>query len=356
VRRSPNLLFVPASGARGSGEYYRSLAIARAAHHRWPESTIRFVLNSDAGYAASCPFETVLVQGTPTYNTEAVRAAITQNKPDIAIFDSAGRVGQLAHARRRGVATVYVSSRFKTRWKGFRLRRMRWLDQHWLAWPRLIDGELSGWERFKLKLLGRPEIVFLDPVHEPTEPGRRAALRREFGIADTRYVLFCAGGGGYERQGVPSPEIFARAAIEVMGRTSLKCVWVKGPNYTGTTYDNSGLVVLGALGSHQLIDLLADAELAVINGGSLLLQSLALRVPAVAAPIAGDQPARIAACVRERVAVGAELDAQSLASAAAAVLLDTQRLQQLRQRLAEANFGNGADQAVDALTRLWERS
>ena len=119
---APALLFVPASGAQGSGEYYRSLAIARAAQARWPAARICFIVNSAAGYARQCPFETVLVEGSPTYNTAAVNATIDRMKPDIVVFDSAGRVGQLAHARRRHAATVYVSSRFKTRWKGFRVR------------------------------------------------------------------------------------------------------------------------------------------------------------------------------------------------------------------------------------------
>ena len=352
---APTLLFVPASGAQGSGEYYRSLAIARAAQARWPAARICFIVNSAAGYARQCPFETVLVEGSPTYNTAAVNATIDRMQPDIVVFDSAGRVGQLAHARRRNAATVYVSSRFKTRWKGFRLRRMRVMDHHWLAWPRLLEGELNRWERFKLRLLGRPRAIFLDPVFEPVVPERAAALRRELGVGDERYLLFCAGGGGYERSGVPAPETFARAAIEVSRACGLKTLWVKGPNYEGGNFDNAGILALPALRPDQMTDLLAGAHVATINGGSLLLQALALHTPAVAAPVAGDQPGRIAACERQGVAVGASLDPTALAGTTLALLGDGQRLAQLRARLDAAGLGNGSLQAVEAMEQLLER-
>lgn len=351
----PRLLFVPASGAQGAGEYYRCVAIARGARARWPQAEIRFIVNTEARYAQSVPFPAVLVQGSPTYNNTAVNRVIGEFGPHLVIFDSAGRVAQFAHARRSGAATVYVSSRFKTRWKGFRLRRMRLMDQHWLAWPRFVEGELTRWERFKLQLMGRPEIVFLDPVHEPPDATRAAALRRRLGIGETPYLLFSAGGGGYSRSGAPAPEIFARAAIEVQRATGMQAVWVKGPNYDGKAFDASGPVVLGALRSDEMIDVLAGARLAVVNGGSLLLQAVALQVPTIAAPIAADQPPRIAACERQGIAVGAALDATVIVETTRALLGDANRLEQLRARTRQLNIGNGSEQAVDAIARLLAR-
>jgi hypothetical protein len=355
VNPAPRLLFVPASGAQGAGEYYRCVAIASTAQARWPDTQIRFIVNGEARYAASSPFPTVLVQGSPTYNNVAVTQVIDEFAPQVVVFDSAGRVAQFARARRARAATVYVSSRFKTRWKGFRLRRMRVMDQHWLAWPRFLEGSLTRWEQFKLRLMGRPEIVFLDPVHERPDATRAAELRRRLGIGADPYLLFSAGGGGYERTGMPAPEIFARAAIDVQGAAGMKAVWVKGPNYESTSFDAAGLVALGALRADEMIDLLAGAQLAVVNGGSLLLQALALRVPTIAAPVAGDQPARIAACERQGVAIGTALDPAALAASALALLRDPSRLERLRVRTRELNLGNGSEQAVDAIARLLAR-
>jgi hypothetical protein len=101
-----------------------------------------------------------------------------------------------------------------------------------------------------------------------------------------------------------------------------------------------------------MLDLLAGAHLAIINGGSLLLQALVVRTVCVAAPIAGDQPRRIDACVRLGLAVSAELDKASLVSATLALLGDPERMASIRSRLQELALGNGVDQAVDALARL----
>jgi len=352
VSDAPRLLFVPASGARGAGEYFRCVALARAAQERWPAAQIRFVVNAQAGYARAAPFAQATVRGSPTYNTAAVNAEVAGFQPHAVIFDSAGRVGQLAHARRRGAATVYISSRFKTRWKGFRLRRMRLLDQHWLAWPRFVGGELTRWERIKLAVMRRPETLFLDPVHEPSDPARRARLLAQHGVSDRPYALFSAGGGGYALTGEPAPEIFARAALEVKRASGVEAVWVKGPNYEGNAFDAENFVALGSVASESMIDLLAGAQLAVISGGSLLLQALALGTPVVAAPVAADQPGRIAAAERQGVAIGAPLESQALARAALPLLTDPARSRTLRARMRELDIGNGAHQAIDALARL----
>lgn len=348
----PRLLFVPASGEQGAGEYYRCLAIASAARARWPDAVIRFVVNAQARYARSSPFAVTQVNGSPTYNTEAVKAVIDEFQPQAVVFDSAGRVAQLKYARRAGAATVYISSRFKTRWKGFRLRRMRLLSQHWLAWPKFAGGELTHWERLKTRLVGGPQVVFLDPVHERVDRERAAQFRRACGIGEGRYIVFSAGGGGYERTGMPAPEIFARAALAVRRASAITTVWVKGPNYDGGDFDATGLVTFGALRAHEMIDVLSGAHMAVINGGSLLLQALALRVPTIAAPIAGDQPARIAACERQGATIGARLDPEDLAQRTLALLADETQLHALRMRSQALNLGNGSEQAVEALARV----
>jgi UDP:flavonoid glycosyltransferase YjiC (YdhE family) len=74
--------------------------------------------------------------------------------------------------------------------------------------------------------------------------------------------------------------------------------------------------IAATLPNGQLMGLLRDARLAVLNGGSLLLQAVAQRTPTVAAPIADDQPARIAECVAAGLTRSAALDATAIAAAA----------------------------------------
>jgi hypothetical protein len=352
VSAAPRILFIPASGAKGVGEYFRSLTIAEGVRRRWPAADIRFVLSREAGYAQEAPFPVVLVDRSPTYETGAVVRAIEELRPDIVVFDSAGRVAQYRQARRGGARVVYVSSRPKTRWKGFRVRRMLQLDQHWLAWPRALDGGLSPWERLKLRLVPQVEVVFLDCLFPPPDATRAAAYRRELGLDGSPYMLFCAGGGGYRHNGLSAPEIFGHAAIQVARRGRPRTVWVRGPNYAGELTPTPGLLSLGALSGEQMMDLLSGASLATINGGSLLLQALALKVPCVAAPVAGDQDARIRACSARGVLRASELESAALAQAASALFDDAQGLQAIRTRLAELDLTNGVDKAVTALEGL----
>jgi hypothetical protein len=364
MSEAPRLLFVPASGAEGAGEYYRCLTFAQAARARWPDAAIQFVVNREAGYARGSPFETIPTDGSPTFNTAAVKRAIDAHRPDVVICDSAGRVAQLAHARRQGAATVYVSSRMKTRWKGFRLRRMHRLDQHWLAWPRFLEGDLTFWERTKLALLRGPEVVFLDPVQPGADALRAGAFLKSLGLVAGRYLFFTAGGGGYTRTGLPAPDIFGHAALEVHQETGRTVVWVKGPNYRGegllaetiaAGQATGRIVQLDVVRPDQMQDLLAGAGIAVINGGSLLLQALAARVITVAAPVAGDQPQRIEACVRRGLIVGSALDTAALTRATLDLLDDPARCRTLDAELRALALGNGAEQAVDALARLLAR-
>lgn len=355
MSKTPRLLFVPASGAEGAGEYFRCLTIAHAVRERWPDAVIRFIVNREAGYARDAPFATVTVDGSPTFNTAVVNRTIDEYRPDVLVCDSAGRVAQLSHAQQAGAATVYVSSRYKTRWKGFRLRRMRWLDQHWLASPQFLGDALTLWERSKLALLRRPEVVFLDPVRPRSDPQRAAALLLSFGIERGSYVLFTAGGGGYRRAGTPASEVFGRAAMEVHRRSGRRVVWVRGPNYKGAGLDGEGVLELGGLRPDEMQHLVAEAEVAVINGGSLLLQAVGSGTVAIAAPVAGDQPRRIDACVRHGLAVAAALESEALAQAALMLLGNPARLDRIRRRLRRLALRNGAEQAVDALARLLAR-
>lgn len=355
MTQPPRLLFVPASGAEGAGEYFRCLTIAHAVRERWPDAAIRFIVNREAGYARDAPFAAVAVDGSPTFNTAVVNRTVDEHRPDVIVFDSAGRLAQLVHAQRAGAATVYVSSRYKTRWKGFRLRRMRRIDQHWLASPRFLGSRLTLWERAKLALLGRPEIEFLDPVRPVSDPARAAALLHSLGLAERGYVLFTAGGGGYRRAGMAASDVFGRAALEVHRRSGRRVIWVRGPNYKGAGLDGEGVLELGGLRPDEMQHLMAEAEVAVINGGSLLLQAVGSGTVAIAAPIAGDQPRRIDACARRGLAVAAALETEALARTALLLLEDPAQQDRIRQRLRQLALRNGAEQAVDALARLLAR-
>src|ERR1700733_2469952 len=138
------VLLVPVSAARGFGEYARAREIALAVQRRWPDAQLHFVLSSQASYAAQCPFPATLLPGSATLHTPQVLALLRLFKPDIVIFDNAGRTAQIRAAHAAGARVIYISSRRRQRHKGFRLSWTRRLSEHWIAYPRFIAGDLGA--------------------------------------------------------------------------------------------------------------------------------------------------------------------------------------------------------------------
>jgi UDP:flavonoid glycosyltransferase YjiC (YdhE family) len=101
---------------------------------------------------------------------------------------------------------------------------------------------------------------------------------------------------------------------------------------------------------------MAEARLIVTNGGSTLLQAIACGRACVAAPIAKDQPERIARCVDAGVAVSAELTAAGIERAAERLLRDEPARAALAQRATRLKLANGVEIALNALAHLAERA
>ncbi|HEX4241024.1 MAG TPA: hypothetical protein VHZ53_06420 [Steroidobacteraceae bacterium] len=193
--QGPRILFVPVSGRYGMGEYARSLAIAAAVNRRWPQAAIHFVLSREAPYAASTPFPATLLPSSPTFHTPEVRELVASFRPDVIVFDNAGRTAQLRAASSAGARIVYLSARRRQRRKAFRLGWMRLIDEHWIAYPRFVAGELRMVERLKLRMIGRPLIRFLDVILPAADAGRRERVLAQSGLAPGTFVLFVPGGG-----------------------------------------------------------------------------------------------------------------------------------------------------------------
>jgi UDP:flavonoid glycosyltransferase YjiC (YdhE family) len=149
--------------------------------------------------------------------------------------------------------------------------------------------------------------------------------------------------------------VFVDAAASLAASRTEPVVVVVGPSMhaeLATQTWPASLPILPHLPNGQLLGLVRDAAVAAVNGGSLLLQSLAQRVPLVAAPIAGDQAARIDACASRGGAVAAPLDAAALSAAVGALLDDPAACAALRASTAQLALRNGVDTATDAVARL----
>ena len=349
--RTGGFLFVPVSGPEGAGEYHRALALAEGVHRRWPDAPVHFVLHRDAPYATRCPFPCTLLDDSPTRDVRRVLEAIRAQRPEVVIFDSAGRVSQLRAAARVGALRVYVSSRPKTRWKGFKLSRLAALDEHWLVSPEFLGRGLTLWERCKLWLYPRVRVRFLATFFDRPGPAVGAQLRQRFGLEEGAYVLCCPGGGGQFAGLKSGPAVYAAVARAIAAAGFP--VLLVGVREAAVP----GVVACESLANAELMAAAAGARLCVINGGSLLIQCLAQAAACLAAPIAADQDARVDGCARLGVARASAFDDVALTTAALALLAEPAALAALRTAAAALQLRNGVEVALDALDeRLSERA
>jgi spore coat polysaccharide biosynthesis predicted glycosyltransferase SpsG len=342
---APRILFIPVSGAFGMGEYARSLAIAQAVQRQWPEAAIHFILSRQAPYAAAAPFPATLLDSSPTFHTAAVTESIQKFKPNVVIFDNAGRTAQLRAAARAGARIIFISSRSRQRRKAFRWRWMRLIDEHWIAYPQFIAGALNVLERLKLGWLRRPVLRYLDVIL--SRAGSEGSILARLGLSPETYALVVPGGGTGHPGAADAAATFL-AAANSLADAGAPTVFV-GPQGTALSPRLRGFE---ALPQADLAELMSGARLIVTNGGSTLLQAIACGRACIAIPIAQDQQQRIQRCVDADVAIGAKLDAAGIAQAAGALWRDESARLALARRASALQLADGIEVALAALTRL----
>jgi len=335
------------------GEYARSLAIARAASRRWQGAAIHFVLSREAPYAAGAPFPSTLLASSPTFHSAAVVELLGTWRPDVVIFDNAGRTAQLRAARALGARIVYISARRRQRRKAFRWRWMRLIDEHWIAYPQFIAGPLGFFEKLKLKIARGPIVRYLDVILSRAAPEQRAAILARAGCDAGTYVLVVPG-GGTGHPGADEAVAHFMAAARALAARGVDTVYVGPTAGTGTVDAERHWHPLGPVPQAELAELMRSARLIVANGGSTLLQAIACGNACIAVPIAKDQFERTRRCVAAGVAVSAACDAASIVQAADGLLQDEPQRAALAGRAARLQLADGVDVAMQALGGLLE--
>jgi UDP:flavonoid glycosyltransferase YjiC (YdhE family) len=348
IEAACRLLFVPVSGPAGMGEYARALAMANAARSLRPETQIRFLLSREAPYAAAAPFPSVLLPSSPTFHSSEVIDVIRVFAPTTVIFDNAGRTAQLRAAHQSGARVIFVSARARQRSKAFRLRWMRLVDEHWIAYPRLIAGGPDFFERLKLSVMARPRLRFLDPLLPPHDDSRAAALWGRFGLRSGEYVVVVPGGGTEHAGSRATLDAFAQAASQIAAQ-GVATVLV-GLGQRENAPDKSRLRTTERLPLDDLMELMLGARLVITNGGYTLLQALACDRPCIAVALVADQVHRIDRCIEAGIALRGAPTAEALARASLDLLSDSAALNALRLARSRVSIRNGSETVARALT------
>jgi len=342
-------LFVPVSGPFGMGEFARSSAIARAVQGRWPAAAVRFVLSREAPYAQRPPFEATLVPSSPTFHSGVVVDLIRTWRPHVVIFDNAGRTDQIAAAHRCGARVVYISARRRQRRKAFRLRWMRLLDEHWIAYPEFIAGGLTLMERLKHRWMGRPTVRYLDVILSRATPAPALAQDPEPPPRGDFVLVVPGGGTGHPGAEDASEEFFGAARNLAEEGVPVRYVGPARAVADPASIAPARLESLGPLAQADLAELMRKARLIVVNGGSTLLQAIACGAACVAVPIAADQHERIRRCAAAGVAVEAPLAAAQIASEALGLLRNEASRAALAARAGGLALAEGVEIALRSL-------
>lgn len=352
-RTAPRLLFVPVSGPHGSGELMRCLILARELRRADPAVDVHFLVSRNAVFREGVDFPLHDCDDSPTRSTGQVLATIDRLRPDVVLFDNAGRTEQLRAAKASGARLVFSSRSPRLRWKAFRVTWLRLLDEHWIVFPKFMTGGLSVFEKAKLRYAPRYRVRHLDTFFTPSHSAERSAWLAGHGLEERRYTAFVPGGRGEgAADSVDPAELFEAAAREFVRTTGEVAVVLTGRSHIDTAAAARGLKLLPRVRPEEVQHLLAGAARVVSNGGTTLVHSLAHGQAIVSVPLATDQARRIRSAVRRGVVVAARPDAADIARAVIELSQDDARATRLRAEVARLGLVNGVDEAVAALREL----
>ncbi len=347
----PKFLFVPVSTPEGIGEYMRSKIIADEVMNRWPNAKIDFVLNRHVSYIGDCPYSTHLVDDTPTKKINEVNQLITELKPDVVIFDAAGRKAQLKHAHRMGAKVIFISQHRRKRSRGMKLERALVTDSHWVVQPKFIIGDISRFDKFKLDLIKREHPIFTGSIFTSPTSELQQALYDKYEIKQGKYLLYSAGSGGHYLKNELAADLFAQVAKTVYQKSGISSLIVFGPNYPKHVPEIEGVQSISHLDSSEFINLLSGAKAAVLSGGDTLMQSIALKIPTLAVAISKDQLQRIDRCVAANIILACGSGQQEMLTQTHK-LIDVESLNNLQDRMASLKDEGGLDIGMSEIARL----
>jgi len=349
--RNPIILFIPVSSTEGVGEYTRSAIIAQTIQQQLEEVEIHFILNKHAQYAHNCPFNVHFSNHSATKDTPTVKSVIKSLKPDLVIFDCAGRSHQLAYAKSLGAKVIFISQHKRKRSRGLKTIRLLNTDLHWVVQPQYVIPALGFVTKLKLKMLGKNPPKYIGPILPKIEQDITAKTLASYQLNSNSFFIFGAGSGGHQMDGRLVADIFYQAAIKFCQQTKIPTIMVFGPNYPKALPENNLIFCFKYIPSTEFVVLLNEAKGRVIGAGDTLLQTIELQKPSVATVVSKDQPLRLETCFKQGLVIKASTDEKSLVDKALS-LLDENIYRKIEQKMLKLQPICGIDIALSDIKNL----
>lgn len=347
--KTVDILFLPVSGSMGYGEFVRCRMIAQATHERWPQLALKFALSREAPRVQGDDLDIAWLSASPTRDVEGVATLLAELRPRLAIFDSGGRARLLRLARESGARTVFIASRPSSRRRAFSIRRMRHLDEAWLVGDPVTQPRKFGLrERLAGKIATTTRYHFIGPVFQEPQAAPNPAAERAGG----NYALFVPGGGATGGSDVGA-RYLAAAELYVQA-TGQAAVVISGPG-SELFHRDRAVPVIRQLPPQSFVNALAGCTMAVIGGGSLVGQALALDKPVVAAPLGGsDQQGRVHNLAAAGALLAASARPDDLAAQAIRLHRDADLAADCAQARRSLNLEPGLPRVLERIARLLE--
>ncbi len=347
----PVILFIPVSSTKGIGEYTRSMILAETLLSENNNFDIHFIINKYVNYANDSPYKVHYSQHSATKDTPTVKAVMKQIRPDIVIFDCAGRSQQMAYAKSLGAKVIFISQHKRKRARGLKLQRLLNTDLHWVVQTNYAISKINWLSRIKLNLLSKPIPKNIGPILPKIDHHQTQKILSKYQLLSRQYYIFCSGSGGHKVKSQFAADIYYQSAVQFSQQHKIPSVVIFGPNYPNEIPKDNFVQCYRFIPSAEYIILLNEAKGCVISAGDTLLQSIELQRPCVAAPVSKDQPARLKICAAQGLLIPSKPTVQELCINAS-LLMNKKHYEAVKNRIKEIQPVCGLDIAIKDINRL----
>jgi spore coat polysaccharide biosynthesis predicted glycosyltransferase SpsG len=288
---------------------------------------------------------------SPTKEGRKVNQIIAKFKPQVVVFDASGRADNFKFAKKMGAKVIFISQHKKKMNKGLKLNRLPYIDEHLVVQPKFM-ASLSWLSTRKLHYLAKKPPTFVGSLYQSPDMDALANSGVDYNAAKS-YILVAAGSGShYVNGGNLASDLFYEVALYLAAKQTKEVIFIAGINCPKEYPSRPNLQVISHIDNSAFTALLRAADMALLNGGSTLLQAIDLLTPSVAVAVAKDQPERIKSCVEHKLCLTAKGTKMDILAALDTLVTEEQKLKQHMLASVDGKV-RGMDQVISIINNFY---